>query len=544
MHRGTRVILRGGSILDGTGTPATAGDVFVEDGRIASIASITSAGGGGRSADGTRVIDVDGLTVAPGFIDLHSHADFTLPAYPDAINSISQGVTVEVLGNCGYSPAPLALDPGLRGAQLAANLGLGPGLAWDWRTFGEYADRLDAAGPAVNCALLVGHGQLRLGAVGGDDRPATPGELEAMRAEVAAALQAGAFGMSTGLVYPPGSFAGTEELVHVGEPLRGGAGLYASHIRSEGDGLADALREAVEIGRRLETGVEVSHLKAAGRHNHGRASEALGILDAARAAGLRVGNDAYPYTAGSTLLTQLLPPWVQDGGVDALVERLRSTEVRARVAADVATGLPGWMSYAIASGGYDQILLASVGDPSLRALEGLTVAEASARAGVEPLTFVFDLLVRDHAATTMIVTLMGDPDVEAILRHPRTAIGSDQLGVTSRSARVHPRTYGTFARVLGWAVQDRALMTLPEAIRRMTSLPAAVLGLVDRGRIAPGLVADLVAFDPARVADRATYAEPTLQAVGVETVLLGGEVAVDGGQVVDAHLGRVLRHRR
>jgi N-acyl-D-aspartate/D-glutamate deacylase len=349
--------------------------------------------------------------------------------------------------------------------------------------------------------------------------------------------------MSTGLVYPPGSFAGTDEIVHVGGPLAEGKGIYASHIRSEGDGLADALREAVAIGQRIGTTVEVSHLKAAGRHNHGRAAEALGILDEARASGRVVGNDAYPYLAGSTLLTQLLPPWVQDGGVDALVERMRSPEIRARVTADVWSGLPGWMSYSVASGGWESIRLASVGDPALRDLEGRTITAAAARAGVEPLTFVFDLLVADHAATTMIVTLMGDADVEAIIAHPQTGIGSDQLGVISRDSRVHPRCYGTFARVLGWAVRERGLMSLPEAIRRMTSLPASVFGFGDRGRVAPGLVASLVAFDPARIQDRATYDEPTLQCEGVELVLVNGEVAVDGGSVVNANLGRVVRRR-
>jgi len=235
-------ILRGGSVLDGTGGPARSADIVIRDGRIAEIREQAS---GGSVED--RVIDVDGLTLAPGFIDAHSHADYSLPSYPDAINSLSQGVTTEVLGNCGYSLAPVATDSALRSLQLAASHGLGPDLAWDWTTFAEFADRLDAARPAVDCALLVGHGQLRIGAMGSDDRQASPAELEAMRAGVREALAAGAWGMSTGLVYPPGSFASTDELIAVGEPLRGGAGIYASHIRSEGYGLAEALREAVAI---------------------------------------------------------------------------------------------------------------------------------------------------------------------------------------------------------------------------------------------------------------------------------------------------------
>ena len=534
----SELVLRGGSVLDPGGAPARTADVVVRDGRIAEIRDRASSPSGSA-----RVIDLDGLTLTPGFIDLHSHADFSLPSYPDAINSLSQGVTTEVLGNCGYSPAPLATDPALRSLQLDANAGLGPDLAWDWTTFADFADRLDAVRPAVNCALLVGHGQLRLGTVSCDDRPALPAEVDAMRAGVAEALAAGAWGMSTGLVYPPGSYAGTDELIAVGEPLRGGAGVYASHIRSEGDGLAEALREAIAIGRQLGTTVEVSHLKAAGRHNHGRAPEALGILDEARTTGATVGNDAYPYLAGSTLLAQLLPPWVQDGGVDALVQRLQVAEVRERLRAELATGLPGWMSYAVASGGWDRIILATVTDPTLRDVEGLTIATAAARAGKDPLTLVLDLLVADRGAPVMIVTLMGDADVEAVIAHPATGIGSDQLGVHSRESRVHPRCYGTFARILAWAVRERGLMTLSEAVRRMTALPASVFGFTDRGRIAPGFAADLVAFDPARVIDRATYEQPTLLAEGFETVIVGGEVAVEGGAVVDAHLGRVLRRR-
>jgi N-acyl-D-amino-acid deacylase len=530
------LLIRGGDVLDGTGAPAQRADVAIDGGRIVAVTTDREA-----APDARRVIDADGLTVAPGFIDLHSHSDFSLPTNPGALNSISQGVTTEILGNCGYSPAPLAHDPRRRAEQIAANSGLGLGLACDWWSFGEFADVLDEAKPAVDCALLVGHGTVRLAVVGGDDREATPAELDRMRGYVADALAAGAVGMSSGLVYPPGSYASTDELVQVGEPLRGGAGVYASHIRSEGFGLLDAIREAIDIGRRLETTVEVSHLKAAGLPNHGKSTEALAILDAARAEGLEVGNDAYPYLAGSTLLTQLLPPWVQDGGTDALVERLRSPEIRARVTHDVEDGVPGWMSYSVHSGGFDKITISGVGTPALQHLEGRTLAESAALAGKAPLDLVYDTLVEDHGATVMIVTLMADEDVETILRHASTGIGSDQLGVTSPTARVHPRCYGTFARVLGWGVRERGLTTLPDAIRRMTSLAAGTMGLHDRGRLAPGLQADVVVFDPARIADTATYEEPTRLAVGVEATILRGGVAMEHGEVVDAHLGRVVR---
>jgi N-acyl-D-aspartate/D-glutamate deacylase len=536
--REAALLIRGGTVIDGSGAPGRRADVLVRDRWIAAV------GGDPAVPAGAQVLDADGLVVAPGFIDMHSHADFTLPAYPDALNSISQGVTTELLGNCGYSPAPLADDPGLASGQQAAGAGLGPDLDWGWRSFGDFARRLDEARPAVDCALLVGHGTLRLGVVGGEDRRATEDELSRMRELVADALDAGAFGLSSGLVYPPGSYAPTDELVAVGQPLREAGAVYASHIRSEGDGLLDALDEAVAIGRRLGVRVEVSHLKVAGRHNHGRSPDALALLDAARAEGQPVSQDAYPYTAGSTLLTQLLPPWVQDGGVDALLDRLGAAEIRERLAVEVQTGLPGWMSYAVASGGWQHIRIAAVTSPALRQLEGLTLEEAARAAGVAPLDLVFETLVADRANTTMIVTLMDDADVANVMRHPATTIGSDQLGVTSRLARVHPRCYGTFARVLGRVVREQQLATLPEAIHRMTALPAAALGLTDRGRLAPGLVAHLVVFDPDRVIDNSTYDDPTRLATGFEAVILGGGVAVERGTVVDAHLGRVVRRGR
>jgi N-acyl-D-amino-acid deacylase len=531
----TDLLIRGATVVDGTGAAGVRASVTVEAGRIAAILP------DGATPEASSVLDAGGLVLAPGFIDMHSHADFTLPSYPAAINSLAQGVTTEVIGNCGYSPAPLASDPALADEQRAACHGLGPYLDWRWRTFGEYLARLDEAQPAVNVIPLVGHGMLRLAVVGPAERAASPAELSGMHDAAASSLADGAWGLSTGLVYPPGAYADTDEIVAVGRALTPVDGLYASHIRNENDDLAEALEEAIEIGRRLDVPVEVSHLKAAGRANHGRAAEALAILDRARADGVRVHRDAYPYTAGSTLLTQLLPPWVHDGGTEAIVERLRSPEVRARIAADVATGLPGWPNYIVATGGWDGIMIAAVVDPGLRSLEGRTVAEAAAATGTDPLTLALDTMVADRGATMMIVSLMGEADVDAIMADPSTSVGSDQLGVTSRDARVHPRAYGTFVRVLGHYVRDRATLDLATAVHRMTGLPAASLGLTDRGRIVPGAVADLVLFDPATVADASTYAAPTRAAVGVESVFVGGVAAMKRGQPVRPSLGRVLR---
>ncbi len=521
-------------MLDGTGAPAIRADVAIDGSRIVAI-------GPWASRSSARVLDADGLVVAPGFIDMHSHADFTLPAYPGALNSLGQGVTTEVIGNCGYSPAPVSDDPRRAADQVAACHGLGPDLDWSWRSFDDFLVALGRARPAVNCIPLVGHGMLRLAVVGADDRLASEAELTEMRVLAADALAAGAWGMSTGLVYPPGSYAPTDEIVSVGAALQPVDGIYASHIRDETDGVADALAEAVSIGRELGVRVQVSHLKAAGRSNHGRAGETLAVLGAARAGGLRVTQDAYPYLAGSTLLTQLLPPWAHDGGTDELVKRLESSEIRARIVADVRAGLPGWPNYYESSGGPASIHIAAVTERSLTSLEGLSLAEAAALTGRDPLTVVFDTLVADHGATTMIMTLMDEADVDAILDDPATAIGSDQLGVTSPSARVHPRAYGTFVRVLARYVRERHRLDLATAIHRMTGLPAQILGLTDRGRIAPGSVADLVVFDPATVGDGSTYATPTAAPRGIEAVLLGGGFAIERGRAVDVGRGEVLR---
>jgi N-acyl-D-amino-acid deacylase len=530
-------VFRGATIHDGLGSAPRRGDVAIAAGRI--VAADRDATG-----RGTRIIDADGLVVAPGFIDLHSHGDCTLPAFPGAINSISQGVTTEVIGNCGYSPAPVSPIAERANELHLQTRAIGPDLDWSWSTFASYLERLDAVRPAHNVIPLVGFGALRIAAMGMASRPATAGEITGMRKDLDEALDAGAWGMSTGLVYPPGTYADQAEIVAVGEPLVARDALYASHIRNEGDELGAAVDEAIGIGSALGTRVEISHLKSVGKRNFGRIGQALERIDVARAAGLRVTFDVYPYTAGSTMLTQVLPPWLQDGGLDELIARLRNTGIRARLRHELETGLPGFVNYSVAGGGWDAILIASVVDPALRWAEGRTVAELAAEREIDPLEFVFELLIEDRAATVMIVFVMDDADVREALAHPAAGIGSDLLGVTSDTARVHPRTYGTFARVLGWAARGEGPISLATAIQRMSGQTAATLGLHDRGRIALGAMADLVVFDPARVTDTSTYVDPTGLADGIEMVMLGGRLAVDGGDIVARDLGRVLRRPR
>ncbi len=527
------ILFRGATVYEGSGAPGRQTDVLVRDDRIAAL------GDTGLSAE--RVVEAAGLALSPGFIDMHSHADFTLPAFPAAPNNISQGVTTEVVGLCGFTPAPLSPDP--ERADLLRDLGrgVGPDLDWTWSSFESFLNYLEAKRPATNVAPLVGHSALRISAMGMDDRAPRPAELAHMRAELRAALDAGAWGMSTGLVYTPGAFARTDELHQLGEELRRDDAMYVSHIRNEGDGLLDAVAEAIGIGQRNGIRTQVSHLKATGKNNEGRAQDAVNLLETARQSSVRAHCDVYPYTAGSTFLHQVLPPWTKAGGLQPMLERLRGPELRQRIRHDIEHGLPGWGNHLEAADGWHNVMIASVTAPERRDAEGRRVSELAAAARLDPLDYTLDLLIADRGATVMVIFLMAESDVRTALSAPFAAIGSDLLGVTSASARVHPRAYGTFVRVLGWGVRDAQLFPLEEAIRKMTGLPASILGLSDRGRVAVGAVADLVLFDPQRVTDTATYEHPTRLADGVEYVLIGGELAVDAGRLVKLDGGRVLR---
>jgi N-acyl-D-amino-acid deacylase len=458
---------------------------------------------------------------------------------------VTQGVTSELIGHCGSSPAPVSPDPERARALLEYDLGVAPTLRYRWHSFAEYLDRLDESRPAVNCLALVGHTPLRIAAMGMTERAPRPDEIAAMQAGVREALAAGAWGMSTGLSYAPGQWAARDEVVGVAAPLAEGPvpALYASHIRNESDELIPAVQEALSIGAELGVPVEVSHLKAAGVRNFGRTRDALGLIGEARAAGRQAACDMYPYEAGSTYLSQLFPPWVFDGGIDAMLERLRSPDVRRRIRHDIETGLPAWGNLLRAAGGWDRILVNGTVEPGARWARDRFVADLAAERAEDGFDLAFDLLLADRGATTMAIFMMDLADVREVIASPLAGVGSDLYAVTGPGVANHPRCFGSFARVLGPWVRD-GLLPLEEAVRKMTSGAASIIGLADRGRVAPGLVADLAVFDPATVADRATWSEPAAIAVGVEHVLLGGAFAVRAGRPEDLRLGRVIRRPR
>lgn len=518
------LILRGGRILDGTGAPDFPADLAIEDGRIAAIGRLDGAEAG-------ETLDVTGLTVCPGFIDVHCHSDALPFVDPPNPAKILQGVTTEVNGNCGSTIFPL-IEP-TRQLLIEHQTGLFAELPFDWHDFASYAERLREVGPVSNVAQLVGHHALRVAAMGFERRAPTADELKLMRRLLAEALEQGAVGFSTGLIYAPGLYSETDELIAMAEELRPSGRPYASHIRGETHTLFAAVNEAITVGEHAGVPVQVSHLKAAGQVNHGRGAELLGELEHRRAAGVAVTADVYPYDAGSTRMAALLPPWCHEGGRPKLLERIADPATRERIRRDFAEGIPGWDNLAGAAG-WDQTFVASAENPEY---VGRSVAELSEQLGQEPVDAFCTVLLEEQAGPTVVVRMMAEPDIRAILAHPLTMIGSDAIISTGRP---HPRLWGTYPRVLGHFARDVGLFSQSEAVRKMTSFPAQTFGLWDRGLIRPGMAADLVVFDPATVVDRATYEDPEKSPAGLPHVLVNGTFAVRDGAYTGARAGQVL----
>jgi N-acyl-D-amino-acid deacylase len=523
------LLIRGGHVIDGTGAPGLDADVSIAGGRIVGVERRSA-----RSA--RRVIDARGQVVAPGLIDIHTHSDFTLPLNQRAESKIRQGVTLEVVGNCGFSVAPALRD---RVEMLREYLApSAPWLPFAETTFGQYVAGFPAT--SVNVILQVGHHTLRLMTAGMENRPLTSAETSAMEVMLAEALTAGAWGLSSGLFTAPGCYADAAEIHALARVLRRHGGAYSSHIRDEADHVGDAVREAIAVAETTGVHVQIAHLKLSGVDNWGGARGLLGEIAAARARGLAVDCDAYPYDTATNPLRNLLPRWVVDGGVPAMLERLGRAEVRARIRADLARDgltnfgrIPSW----------DVVRIAVA--PHQPEDAGRTLGELARRRRVDPLDAVCDFLIADRGATRILITSMAEPDVLEITGTPWVLVGSDAnslatSGVTSQG-KPHPRSYGTHARLLGTLVRDRRVLSLPTAIHKTTGASAAALGLADRGVLREGYRADVTVFDPSRIAELATYDDPHQYSVGVSTVLVNGEVVLDGGDHTGALPGRVLK---
>jgi N-acyl-D-amino-acid deacylase len=521
------LIVRKGRIVDGTGAGWFEGDVAVKDGKIAAVGKL-----GNEQA--TRVIEANNHVVAPGFIDMHTHSDAPILANPKAESKIRQGVTLEVVGNCGASLAPL-FGAAVEGIEKAlANLDV----KLTWNTMAGYMDAVEAVKPSINIAPLIGLGTLRRGIVGNDNRPATGDELEQMQKAITQAMQEGAFGVSSGLIYPPGSFADLAELIALSRPAAAMGGFYATHMRNEDDRLEEAVAEAIAIGEGAAIPVQISHHKAVKPVNWGKINHTLKMIDEARTRGVAVTADQYPYIAGSTGLAAAVPLWAHDGGPKALLARLQDPTERAKIRAEIETA-------PTIGGSWDRVVVMRLRQPQNKPFEGLDCVTIGQQRGQAPVDAVLDILVEENLETGQIIFGMCEEDVQTVMRHPLVMIGSDGSTIapygTTSPGKPHPRSYGTFPRVLAKYVREEKVLTLEEAVRKMTSLTAAKLGLWDRGIIRPGMVADMVVFDPETVQDVATFDNPHQYANGIPYVIVSGAVVIDGGDHTGATPGKVLR---
>ena len=520
-------------IVDGTGNPWFRADVGIEDGRITALEP--RLGG-----DARRTIDVQDRVIAPGFIDLHSHADFTLPQHPSAASVVSQGVTTQLLGNCGFSPFPVH-DERVELLRDASAF-LDDGLPWGrWRDLAGYVAHLASKSIVPNVALQVGHGALRISAMGFEPRPPEPAELAVMQEELARALSEGAVGISTGLTYTPGSYAETDELVALAEVVAGFGGFYSSHIRGEGYTLIQGVEEALEVGRRAGVPVQLSHHKAMGRDNWEKIDTTLGLLDEARAAGQDVLADQYPYTAGSTTLAVLLPRWVMERGIEGAQALLSDPSVYRRVREQIARQSPEDLRKGQREFYPDDVVVADAPAELARYI-GSTLTEVAQQRGEEAVDTALYLLRVGGGAVLTIVYGMSDANVEKIMAHPAVAVASDGWTLSpDAGGRPHPRSFGTFPRVLGRYVREKSVLRLEDAIRKMTSLPAQRIGLRDRGIVGLGGIADLVVLDPDLVIDRATFETPDAFPDGISGVVINGRVVLEDGVSSEERPGRFLR---
>jgi N-acyl-D-aspartate/D-glutamate deacylase len=531
------LVIRGGKVVDGTGNPWFYADVAVKGDRIAAVGRVPQ--GAGR-----REIDARGLVVAPGFIDMHSHSDYVLLEDGAAQSKIRQGVTTEVLGeDSSGGPA--------KGKRKERSAPVGSETA-KWSTFGGYLDALDRSGIAVNIASYVGEGTIWECVMGDSfDRP-TSQRIQEMKTLIAEALDDGAFGLSSMVASPPGLLATTDDLVALCEPVHERGGIYSSHIRNEGTGVLGAVKEAIEIGERARVPVDVIHIKIADQSLWGHMKEVIKLIEDARARGVNVQSNIYPYTRGNNNLASIIPPWAHEGGTSAMLERLKDAQARERMKHDIKNGIAGWYNHYTAIGGdWSRMLISAKLSKANAQFEGQTMdkvlaAKAQGRSPApDPLDQLFDFLIEEHGSVGTIYAHHTEADMNLALVQPWCSIGSDGSALAAsgplRRGHPHPRSFGTFPRILGVYVRERHLLRLEDAVRKMTSLNAAKIGITDRGLIRPGQFADITLFDPEKVIDHATYLEPFQYNEGIAYVVLNGKVAVERGEPTGLRAGRTLK---
>lgn len=523
------LIIKGAYIVDGRGGPGFLGDIGVRGERIAALGSIPAA-------RGHRVIAAEGLVASPGFVDIHSHSDYHLLLNPQAESSIRQGVTLEIGGNCGYSAAPIWGEWLLERAEAYQKV---YGLDLPWERPSEYFAHLEGLGISVNFGLLMGHNTLRGSAMGGAARPPTSQELSAMAEAARQGMREGALGLSTGLVYQPACFAKPSELVALAKVVREEGGILTAHIRNEGDQLLEALQEILFIAKEAEVPLQISHLKTYRETNWGKLQEAFLLIEEARALGQDVTADRYPYTAANTGLQAVLPRWAVEGGKREQVDRLKDPTARGKIKAELREKPVRY---------WGNVMISEVASERNRRYEGLRLDEAASLAGQDPIDFVLDLLAEEEGFVDAIFFTMSEENLKRILQKPYVMIGSDSgcrahYGPLSRG-RPHPRTFGTFPRILGRYVREEGLLNLETAIKKMTWDPCRKLKIEDRGLLEVGCYADIVLFDREAVKDLATYEEPIRYPEGIRYVLVNGQITVEEGEHTGVTAGKVIREGR
>jgi N-acyl-D-amino-acid deacylase len=528
------IVIRNGHIIDGTGSPWYAADIAIRNGRIAAIGRLDRAAA-------RRTIDAHGMVVAPGFIDMLGQSETTILVNPHLPSKIYQGITTEVTGE-GGSIAPLN-DFVLKADHVSwEHYGIQP----SWRTFREYFALLRKQGMGINLASYVGATQVRRVVLGDGNRAPTPAELERMKGLVREAMRDGAIGLSTSLQYAPAPYATTEELIALaGEAAKYG-GIYASHIRDEGDGIFAALDEAFRIGKEAGIPVEIWHLKAAGKSNWGRMPEIVGRIEQARKSGVEVGADTYAYPAAFNTFSAIIPPWAHDGGDVKLIERLKDPAMRARIRKEMETPSGNWNNEWQQVAGPESFIVGAVQNPKLMPLQGKTIAEIAKIWNKDPIDTVFDLLIEDQAFTSVAFFLMSEPDVTLGLQQPWVSICNDSQGAAPDGLlgkeHPHPRAYGTFPRILKKYVREEKKLTLEDAIRKFSALPAQRMRFTDRGVLKTGMWADVVVFDPENIRDLATFEKPNQLSEGMRFVLVNGVPVIEDGKMTNALPGRVVTH--
>ncbi len=527
------LLIRNGRIIDGTGSPWYAGDVGIRKGRIAAIGTLDSAAA-------RRTVDAAGMVVAPGFIDMLGQSELSILVNPSLPSKIFQGITTEITGE-GGSAGPLNDSIVATDRAGYRHYAVTP----DWRTLGGYFARLERQGIGINFASYVGATQVRRMVLGDGDRTPTPDQLERMKSLVREAMREGAVGLSTSLQYPPAPYADTDELVALAAEAGRLGGTYATHLRSEGAEIDAALDEAIRIGRDAAIPVEIWHLKVAGKRSWGRMPRVVAKIDSARKAGVDIAADTYAYPAWFNSMSAFIPPWAHDGGTAKLLERLRDPAARRRIRREILSADAGWDNEWQEIPGPTAVLIGVVQNPALESYMGKTLADVAALRKTDAIEALFDVLVEDDAFTSVAVFGMSEPDVALALRQPWVSINNDSQGTAPDGPlgreHPHPRAYGTFPRILRKYVREERQLTLEDAIRKFTSLPAQRMRFGDRGVLKVGMWADVVVFDPERVRDRATFAEPNQLSEGMRWVLVNGTPVIADGQATGALPGRVIR---